>query len=136
MLIMGAMGPPGGGRNVITERLQSCFNLINMTFPEDETLSRIFGTMLSQHVQDFDEVAKLVSREVTEATIDLYKAVSAKMLPTPAKIHYLFNLRDISRVFQGMLRSHKDYQNDKASMLRLWVHESFRVFSDRLIDDL
>lgn len=30
---MAAMGPPGGGRTVISPRLQSCFNIINMTFP-------------------------------------------------------------------------------------------------------
>lgn len=33
-----------------------------------------------------------------QATIDIYNAIIAKMLPTPTKIHYLFNLRDISRV--------------------------------------
>ena len=27
------MGPPGGGRMIISKRLQSRFNLINMTFP-------------------------------------------------------------------------------------------------------
>lgn len=30
---MAAMGPPGGGRTVISSRLQSRFNVINMTFP-------------------------------------------------------------------------------------------------------
>ena len=33
MFIAAAMGPPGGGRSVISKRLQSRFNLINMTFP-------------------------------------------------------------------------------------------------------
>lgn len=30
---MAAMGPSGGGRTVISSRLQSRFNIINMTFP-------------------------------------------------------------------------------------------------------
>ena len=33
MQLLTAMGPPGGGRMVISTRLQSRFNLINMTFP-------------------------------------------------------------------------------------------------------
>lgn len=33
MFLMAAMGPPGGGRTVISPRLQSRFNIINMTFP-------------------------------------------------------------------------------------------------------
>lgn len=135
MHLMASMGPPGGGRNVITERLLSCFNVINMTFPDDNTLLRIFGSMLSQHLTDFDEVVKLVGRELTDTTIDLYKNIISKMLPTPKKIHYLFNLRDISKVFQGLLRSHKDYHNDKSSLIKLWIHECFRVFYDRLIEE-
>ena len=32
--MLASMGPPGGGRMVISKRLQSRFNLINMTFPQ------------------------------------------------------------------------------------------------------
>ena len=34
MHLLGAMGPPGGGRMVISRRLQSRFNMINMCFPQ------------------------------------------------------------------------------------------------------
>ncbi|KAL1139307.1 hypothetical protein AAG570_006293 [Ranatra chinensis] len=72
---------------------------------------------------------------IVKMTISLYKTVIEKMLPTPAKMHYLFNLRDISKVFQGLLRSNTDNQNKKPNFLRLWIHEAFRVFNDRLIDE-
>ncbi|KAE8744396.1 hypothetical protein FOCC_FOCC009000 [Frankliniella occidentalis] len=134
IFLMAAMGPPGGGRNTISNRLLSRFSIINMTFPSEASILRIFGTMLNQHLSDFDEQLKQIASNITQATVDLYENVTRKMLPTPAKMHYLFNLRDISKVFQGLLRSHKDYQNTTNSLLRLWVHECFRVFSDRLVD--
>uniref|UniRef100_H0V315 Dynein axonemal heavy chain 2 n=1 Tax=Cavia porcellus TaxID=10141 RepID=H0V315_CAVPO len=134
MFLMAAMGPPGGGRTVISPRLQSRFNLINMTFPTESQIIRIFGTMINQKLQDFDEEVKPIGNVVTEATLDVYNTVVQRFLPTPAKIHYLFNLRDISKVFQGMLRANKDFHDTKASITRLWIHECFRVFSDRLVD--
>ncbi|XP_077117756.1 dynein axonemal heavy chain 2 [Ranitomeya variabilis] len=136
MLILAAMGPPGGGRTAISGRLQSRFNLINMTFPSESQIKRIFGTMMSQKLQDFEEEVKPVGDIITQATIELYNAITQRFLPTPAKIHYLFNLRDISKVFQGMLRAHRDLHDTKQSIARLWVHECIRVFSDRLVDSI
>lgn len=69
MHILGSMGPPGGGRQVISDRLQSRFNLINMTFPDEATIERIYGTMLLQHLSSFDEGVKLVGKTITETTI-------------------------------------------------------------------
>jgi len=47
------MGPPGGGRNVISDRLLTKFNIINMTFPSDKQILRIYDTMLNQHLAEF-----------------------------------------------------------------------------------
>ncbi|XP_059574595.1 dynein axonemal heavy chain 2 isoform X3 [Alligator mississippiensis] len=138
MFLLAAMGPPGGGRTEISPRLQSRFNLINMTFPSDSQIRRIFGTLLNQKLQAFEESVKPLGPVVTEATVELYHSVAQRFLPTPACIHYLFSLRDIAKVhfgvFQGLLRSHKDFHDTKTSLTRLWVHECFRVFADRLVD--
>ncbi|XP_048588102.1 dynein axonemal heavy chain 2 isoform X2 [Nematostella vectensis] len=135
MHLLASMGPPGGGRMVISKRLQSRFNLINMTFPQESQIKRIFGTMINQKLQDFEEDVKPLGDIMTQATIEIYNTIVAKMLPTPTRIHYLFNLRDISKIFQGLLRANKDLHDTKTAISRLWVHECFRVFSDRLIDN-
>lgn len=46
-----------------------------------------------------------VVENLTQVTISLWRTMKAKMLPTPAKFHYLFNMRDLSRVFQVCTRA-------------------------------
>ncbi|XP_047429543.1 dynein axonemal heavy chain 2 [Mugil cephalus] len=134
MFLLASMGPPGGGRTHISARLQSRFNLINMTFPQESQIKCIYSTMINQKLQGFTEEVKPIGEVLTQATLQLYNAVTACFLPTPTKIHYLFNLRDISKVFQGLLRAQPDSHETKDSLIRLWIHECFRVFSDRLVN--
>jgi len=71
------------------------------------------------------------------STIEVYNAIrtSKELLPTPAKSHYIYNLRDISKVFQGISKaSYKSIEND-GDFLKLWAHECMRVFQDRLINE-
>ena len=52
-----------------------------------------------------DEV-RLKGPAVVKATIEIYNTIRAELLPTPAKSHYTYNMRDLSKVFQvgGQLR--------------------------------
>ncbi|VDM31109.1 unnamed protein product [Hydatigera taeniaeformis] len=134
MFLLGCMGPPGGGRMSISRRLQSRFNQINVTFPTDANLKQIFGTMINQKIADFEDEVRSMGDTLTDATVSFYNSIVAKFLPTPTRIHYLFNLRDISKICQGILRANKITIDSKTAMLRLWIHESFRVFADRLIN--
>lgn len=55
---------------------------------------------------------------IIQATIDLYKSAIANLAPTPAKSHYLFNLRDISKVMNGILMFRKESFNHRKVFTR------------------
>jgi len=131
-----AMGPPGGGRNNVTNRYLRHFALISVTEFDVDTMSKIFTTLLDwwmKNAQLPQNVTKLRSPLVS-ATLDIYDTVQRELLPTPAKSHYTFNLRDCSKVFQG-ISGNKTIIEEPGQLTRLWVHETLRVFSDRLVDD-
>lgn len=106
-----AMGPPGGGRTKITQRYVRHFNLINFVNFSNESLSRVFGTILDWRLnQGFSNPIKQSSTQAVQATLNIYNTIAASLLPTPAKSHYTFNLRDLSKVFQGILMGDANFR--------------------------
>ena len=76
---------------------------------------------------------------MTKLTIDTFQNAVDVLLPLPKKSHYLFNLRQVAEVVQGLLSVPLEtltFLDDKEGYLRrLWLHESLRVYQDRLIDE-
>ena len=126
-----AMGPPGGGRNPVTARLTRHFNYLSFVEMSDASKCRIFGTIMSSWLPEnlLEHCDTLVN-----STIAVYATVCAELLPTPAKSHYTFNLRDLAKVFQGILMHNAADMEDLETLIKLWYHEASRVFSDRLIN--
>lgn len=134
MVLLAAMMP----RNFPTMRLLRYFNVLYIEPFEQESLMMIFSKLVRDQFNklQFSSSVLHLKNAVIQATIDLYNMVryAPELLPTPKKMHYLINLRDIQRVCQGLTLANPKVIQDQMDFLKLWVHESQRVFRDRLVD--
>ena len=129
-----ACAPPGGGRSDVTRRLTRHFHHIWCEDLSRGSLYKIFGSILDGFLKNTAPALMEFGEKLVEASITVYKTVIADMLPTPSKSHYTFNLRDLSKVFQGILMVDSEELVSEDKLLRLWMHEQQRVYHDRLIN--
>ena len=122
------MLPPIGGRNVVTMRYLRHFNLIYVEPFDNDSLFKIFGSILEWYFinlpQSLPKSITGLKDNIVNSTIELYSKVqtSKELLPTPAKSHYIYNLRDLSKVFQGITKaSNKSFASEN-DFLKLWAH--------------
>jgi len=135
---IGAMGQPGGGKNDIPNRLKSKFLTFNMVLPSTISVDSIFGSIMKQKFSAKAGAKPAVmelSKKLCAATVDVWDKVKRTLLPTPLRFHYIFNMRDLSRVFQGIMECPVDIVTDETTLVALWRHENTRVFADKLCRD-
>ncbi|KAF0872101.1 DYH10 protein, partial [Crocuta crocuta] len=130
-----AMGKAGGGRNEVDPRFISLFSVFNVPFPSEESLHLIYSSILKGHTSVFHESIQAVSDKLTLCTLALYTTIVQDLPPTPSKFHYIFNLRDLSRVFNGLVLTNPERFQTVTQMVRVWRNECLRVFHDRLINE-
>jgi dynein heavy chain len=135
LAIIACMGPPGGGRQATAPRLLRHFISISVIDLDHHSIKTILGTILDgfldqNKLPDF----KSLTIPMIDASISIYDTIRVDLLPTPTKSHYTYNMRDLSKVFRGMLSADPKNLHSDTDFIRLWCHESLRVFQDRLVD--
>mmetsp|Transcript_30720 Transcript_30720/g.59916 ORF Transcript_30720/g.59916 Transcript_30720/m.59916 type:complete len:4305 (+) Transcript_30720:116-13030(+) len=135
MQFIAAMGPPGGGRNPVTVRYLRHFNSICLVPYTNNSLKQIFATIMDFWMSSFTSKIRGLKNSLVDAVVDMYDSIGKGLLPTPAKSHYTFNLRDVAKVFQGIMQIAPEKILEPNDLIRIWSHEASRVFCDRLVSD-
>ncbi|KAJ7315905.1 hypothetical protein JRQ81_002067 [Phrynocephalus forsythii] len=128
---------PTSGSFTIDSRLQRHFCVFAVSFPGQDALMTIYSTILAQHLalRNVPMVIQKSHSQLVSAALALHQKISSTFLPTAIKFHYVFNLRDLSNIFQGLLFSTHECLKVPSDLVRLWLHEAERVYCDKLVEE-
>ncbi|XP_025057963.1 dynein heavy chain 9, axonemal [Alligator sinensis] len=128
---------PTAGSFTINSRLQRHFSVFTLSFPGSDALSTIYSTILSQHLKsgNFPGPLQKSAQQLITLALALHQKVAAMFLPTAIKFHYIFNLRDLSNIFQGILFSTPECLKHPQDLVKLYLHEANRVYRDNMVDE-
>ncbi|XP_063367395.1 dynein beta chain, ciliary-like [Cydia amplana] len=136
-MFVSCMNPTAGSFS-IDPRLQRHFCTFAVSFPALDACFHIYKQILSQHlVNPANKFGPQVSRyaeTLVNTALVLHSKLASMFLPTAVKFHYIFNLRDLSNIFQGILFTTGDAIKTHSELVRLWYHEATRVYSDKFVD--
>ncbi len=120
----------------MTPRLFRHFSMIWIPDLSANSMKTIFTAILKGFLDQNEQSGlNIFAEPIIKASVDIYLKTIKDFLPTPTKCHYTFNLRDLSKVVQGMLMINLENLENKEYLVYLWIHETYRVFRDRLVDE-
>ena len=82
--------------------------MMSITEFDEDAMYSIFGSLVEWWMKKSkysDSIADC-NRKLIAASLAIYNQVRLELLPTPAKSHYTFNLRDVSKIVQVCDPSH------------------------------
>ena len=125
------MNPTAGSFN-ITPRMQRHFATFAVQMPSKDVVRSMFAQIIDGHLRNFDPDIGKYAQKVADASIELHNLVANTFLPSAVKFHYQWNLRELSNITQGICRTLPEFYSNAGDLVRLWIHECERVFSDRM----
>lgn len=126
---------PTAGSFLINPRLQRWFFTAAIGLPNQSSLMTIYSTFLGGHLKKFMPEMRDENfvKGIIKGALGLHTSVAQTFRKTAANFHYEFNIRHIANVFQGLLVAQADQFQETEKFVCLWIHESERVYGDRLV---
>ncbi|XP_023983695.1 dynein axonemal heavy chain 9 [Physeter macrocephalus] len=128
---------PTAGSFTIDPRLQRHFSVFALSFPGADALSSIYCTILAQHLKlgNFPAPLQKCVPQLIRVALTFHQKIATTFLPTAIRFHYIFNLRDLANVFQGILFSSVECVKSTQDLVKLYLHESNRVYRDKMVEE-
>ncbi|XP_059853389.1 dynein axonemal heavy chain 9 [Delphinus delphis] len=128
---------PTAGSFTINPRLQRHFSVFALSFPGADALSSIYCTILTQHLKlgDFPAPLQKCIPQLIRLALTFHQKIATTFLPTAIRFHYIFNLRDLANIFQGILFSSVECVKSTQDLVKLYLHESNRVYRDKMVEE-
>ena len=126
-VFVAAMTPSDG--HAVDRRLLRHFSTFSYGPLTVESLETIFGGKMAAHYASSSS-----SMEVTRAAVSLHALLELGQQLSGVNFHYQFNLRQLARVFDGLLRTDTpvyDLLSQPSELAALFVHEARRVYRDK-----
>lgn len=125
---------PSAGSFTVNPRLQRHFFTLAVGFPGPTSLHTIFSTFLEGHLRShsFVEEVQAGAQNLLSAALTLHASVAQTFRKSAHNFHYEFSIRHLANVFSGLLQAGPAEFKDTNKFAALWLHESERVYADRL----
>lgn len=158
---LAAMNPTAGSFN-INERAQRHFATFAAVMPEEAELVSIYSNILVAHFDGFSSAVRKLVPVAVELAVKLHTTVAARFLPSairfvcecapqaakawkrrglpavtlaPAPRTDNWNMRELRNIFEGLSLAIPAVYSEPMQLMRLLLHESYRVFADRMINE-
>lgn len=132
-IYVGAMNPTAGSF-FVNPRLQRWFWIAAVPFPESASLSTIFNAFMQKHFsKGFKGSINELVTQVIKSALMLHSEVENTFRKSAKEFHYEFNVRHLTNIFQGLLVAKPEAIKEPDMFIKLWLHESERIYGDRLV---
>lgn len=88
---------------------------------------------MNKHFSKFKGTIQELVAPIIKAALNLHAEVEKNFRKTAVNFHYEFNVRHLTNIFQGLLIAKPEAIKEPDNLIKLWVHESERIYGDRLV---
>lgn len=126
------------GNTTFSNRFLRHFQMICFESIDEENINRIFTHICEWVLMNIGIVSKNIRsmrEKIVKASVWIFLEIKKtnNFKPIPSKSHYIFSLRDLSKLFGGLLKINVKSIGKEEDFLKIWLYESERVYEDRLI---